>query len=136
MAERIKPHQDILDGKERETARESEGKRTRIDTQLPIGERAPEIRETLRNAQTCLLIGETGSGKTTQMPLLLLETLPVGARIAITQPRRMAVRSTARYTAGRLGSPLGKEIGYKIRHEDRTTEGTRATFLTDGILLR
>lgn len=83
-----------------------------------------------------IVVGETGSGKTTEIPLFLQEALGGKAKIAVTQPRRVAARSVARYVAGKVQTEVGKDIGYHVRFDDRTTEGTRLTFVTDGILLR
>jgi len=103
---------------------------------LPILEHKERIVEALKTEHSVTIIGETGSGKTTQMPLFLLEILGSDKKIAMTQPRRVAARSVARYVAEQAGSRVGGEVGYSIRFEDNTTEGTRLTFMTDGILLR
>lgn len=102
----------------------------------PIESRAHEIQETFKKSEVMLLVGETGSGKTTRMPKLLLNTLPKDARIAITQPRRVAAVSVARYVAKQMGTPLGQDVGFHVRFEDTTDTGTRLNFMTDGILLR
>ena len=103
--------------------------------QVPMDEHRQEVVECVRNNQNAVIIGETGSGKTTRIPDFLLESFPE-ANIAITQPRRVAARSVARYVASRRGEKIGGEVGYQVRFEDETTEGTRANFMTDGILLR
>ncbi|MBI5222348.1 MAG: DEAD/DEAH box helicase [Candidatus Magasanikbacteria bacterium] len=102
---------------------------------VPMDECRAEVVECVRNNQNAVIIGETGSGKTTRIPDFLLDEFP-DAKVAITQPRRVAARSVARYVAGRRGGRVGEEIGYQVRFEDKTTEGTRANFMTDGILLR
>ncbi len=104
--------------------------------QLPILEHKKSIMEILDNSETGIVIGETGSGKTTQIPLFLLEKLGKNEKIAVTQPRRVAARSVAKFVAGKSGCKIGEEVGFNVRFEDRTTEGTRLTFMTDGILLR
>lgn len=104
--------------------------------ELPILEFAGEIREAVKENQTAVIVGETGSGKTTQIPRLLREVMPADAKIAITQPRRVAARSVARYVAEQVGCRIGDEVGFQVRFEDHTTEGTRINFMTDGILLR
>lgn len=104
--------------------------------QLPILEHAAEIKEAIRSNDVSIIVGETGSGKTTEIPLMLRMVLPEGQKVAITQPRRVAARSVARYVAEKAGTRIGEEIGYQVRFEDRTTEGTRVNFMTDGILLR
>lgn len=94
-----------------------------------------EVIESIKKNASAVIIGETGSGKTTRIPVYLLEAFP-GAKIAITQPRRVAARSVARYVAEQRGEQIGGEVGYQVRFEDQTTKGTRANFMTDGILLR
>ncbi len=106
------------------------------ETELPILRYANEIKEIITTNETAIIVGETGSGKTTQIPLMLREVLPSDAKIAITQPRRVAVRSVARYVAENVGCCIGEEVGYQVRFEDHTTEGTRINFMTDGIFLR
>lgn len=104
--------------------------------ELPIKAHAQEIKDVAQHYDSFVVIGETGSGKTTQLPLILRETMSEEDKIAITQPRRVAARSVARYVAEQAGSRVGDEVGYNVRFEDRTTEGTRINFMTDGILLR
>jgi len=106
------------------------------ELELPILKYAREIKETVASNQTIIIVGETGSGKTTQIPLLLREIMSPEDRVAITQPRRVAARSVARYVAENVGCRIGEEVGYQVRFEDHTTEGTRINFMTDGILLR
>ncbi len=91
--------------------------------------------ESIKEHATVTVIGETGSGKTTRIPEFLLDAFP-GKKIAITQPRRVAARSVAKYVAERRGVPIGGEVGYQVRFEKEATEGTCANFMTDGILLR
>ncbi|MBU1131869.1 ATP-dependent RNA helicase [Patescibacteria group bacterium] len=102
---------------------------------VPMDEYRSEVVECVRDNANAVIIGETGSGKTTRIPDFLLDMFP-DAKIAITQPRRVAARSVARYVASRRGEQVGAEVGYQVRFEDKTTEGTRANFMTDGILLR
>lgn len=106
------------------------------EAELPILRHAREIKETINSSPTVIIVGETGSGKTTQIPLMLRDVLPPDAKVAITQPRRVAARSVARYVAENVGCEIGEEVGYQVRFEDHTTEGTRINFMTDGILLR
>ncbi len=103
---------------------------------LPIVRSKQEIKETLGTSDTLIVIGETGSGKTTQLPIIIKESLRPGQEIAVTQPRRVAATSVARYVAESTGSRLGQDIGYTIRFDDQTTEGTQVNFMTDGILIR
>ncbi|MFW6343020.1 MAG: ATP-dependent RNA helicase HrpA, partial [Halothiobacillaceae bacterium] len=104
--------------------------------ELPVVQRREDILETLANHQVVILAGETGSGKTTQLPKMLLE-LGLGARglIGHTQPRRLAARSVAARISEELGSPLGETVGYKVRFTDRSSERSVIQLMTDGILL-
>ncbi len=103
---------------------------------LPIVRSKQEIKETLGMSDTLIVIGETGSGKTTQLPIIIRESLRPGQEIAVTQPRRVAATSVARFVAESVGTRLGQDIGYTIRFDDQTTEGTQVNFMTDGILIR
>jgi HrpA-like RNA helicase len=102
---------------------------------VPMDEYRGEVVECVRTHEDAVIIGETGSGKTTRIPDFLLDAFPE-AKIAITQPRRVAARSVSRFVAERRNGKIGDEVGYQVRFEDKTTEGTRANFMTDGILLR
>lgn len=84
------------------------------------------------------MIGETGSGKTTQIPQLLLESGIAGASgcVGITQPRRVAAVSVARRVAQEQCCPLGQLVGYRVRFEDMTSPQTRIKYLTDGMMIR
>ncbi len=103
---------------------------------LPIFARLDEITETIKNNQVVILTGETGSGKTTQLPKICL-SLGLGQTgfIGHTQPRRIAARSIANKIATDLHSKLGEYVGYKIRFSDKTSESTYVKLMTDGILL-
>lgn len=84
-----------------------------------------------------IILGETGSGKTTQIPQFLYDHgLADYSTIAITQPRRVAAISLARRVATEMGCQLGVKVGYKVRFEDTTSKETKIKFLTDGTLLR
>ena len=103
---------------------------------LPILSRRDEIAETIRNHQVVILCGETGSGKSTQLPKICLEMgFGVFGMIGHTQPRRIAARSIANRVADELNSTLGQHVGYKIRFTDQTDERTYIKLMTDGILL-
>lgn len=105
---------------------------------LPVSRRREEIREALSKNQVVIVCGDTGSGKTTQLPKIALEMGrgTDGRRIGCTQPRRIAATSVAKRVADELQVPLGKEVGYQIRFEDRTDRKTTAVkFMTDGVLL-
>jgi len=109
---------------------------TRNRIPLPIDEYRDQIIEQIRINPTTIVIGETGSGKTTEIPGFLLDEFP-DRKIAITEPRRIATRSVAEYVAKNRDTQIGEEeIGYRMRFEDISNEETRATFLTDGILLQ
>ncbi len=106
------------------------------DSELPVCERREEIKKLIRENQVVVVCGETGSGKSTQLPKICLE-LGLGARgvIGHTQPRRIAARSIAQRVADELKTPLGQGVGYKIRFSDETSENTLVKLMTDGILL-
>lgn len=103
---------------------------------LPVAERREEIADAITNNQVVVICGETGSGKTTQIPKICLSLgRGVNAMIGHTQPRRIAARSVATRIAEELRSPLGQAVGYKIRFGDQTTDDTFVKLMTDGILL-
>ncbi|XP_068601063.1 ATP-dependent RNA helicase DHX33 [Brachionichthys hirsutus] len=111
-----------------------------IDVQrkrLPIYQAKPQLLNQLRQHHSAILIGETGSGKTTQIPQYLYES-GIGRQgvIAVTQPRRVAAVSLAARVAEEKRTPLGKLVGYTVRFEDVTSFETKLKFLTDGMLLR
>ena len=103
---------------------------------LPVSRQREEILAAVRDHQVVVLAGETGSGKTTQLPKICLE-LGRGIRglIGHTQPRRIAARSVAERVAEELGTPLGEVVGYQVRFTDRVGENTLVKLMTDGILL-
>jgi len=110
----------------------------RIDfpTELPISSRAEEIVAAIQEHQVIILAGETGSGKTTQIPKMCLAAgRGVRGKIACTQPRRVAALSISRRVADELGVEWGREVGCKIRFNDQTSSNTVIKFLTDGMLL-
>lgn len=103
---------------------------------LPIVAKREEIIEALRSNPVVIVAGETGSGKTTQIPKMCLEAgLGVHGKIACTQPRRIAALSVSRRLAQELGVTWGHEVGCKIRFNDHTRAETRVKVMTDGILL-
>jgi len=103
---------------------------------LPIVERIDEIRELIRSNQVLVLCGETGSGKSTQLPKICLDIgRGVYGRIGHTQPRRIAARSLASRIAAELGEEVGGSVGYKVRFRDRVGDTTHVKLLTDGMLL-
>ncbi len=104
--------------------------------ELPISARADEIIAAIRDHQVLVLAGETGSGKTTQIPkMCLVAGRGETGRIACTQPRRVAATSVARRVAEELNVPFGREVGCKIRFADQTSDDTVIKFMTDGMLL-
>lgn len=106
------------------------------DDQLPVVERRNEIADAIQNHQVVVVCGETGSGKSTQLPKIALELgRGIGGVIGHTQPRRIAARSIASRLADELKCSLGKEVGYRIRFNDTTGPQTLIRLMTDGILL-
>jgi HrpA-like RNA helicase len=106
---------------------------------LPVAHLRNQLREEIRLHPNFVLIGETGSGKTTCLPPLLLEMrneLGLEGGIAVTQPRRIATRSVTGRVSEMMQCAVGDQIGYHIRFEDITSPETDITFMTDGILLR
>jgi ATP-dependent helicase HrpA len=104
--------------------------------ELPVSARRAEIAKAVQENQVIIVSGETGSGKTTQLPKICLE-LGRGSRglIGHTQPRRIAASSTAKRIAQELGSPLGEHVGFKVRFTDTLQRGASVKLMTDGILL-
>ncbi|MCB1228059.1 MAG: DEAD/DEAH box helicase, partial [Verrucomicrobiales bacterium] len=109
----------------------------RYPADLPISARAAEIVEAIRRHPVVILSGETGSGKTTQLPKMCLEALGPGRRgkIGCTQPRRVAAMSVSRRVAEEMQVTWGGFVGCKMRFHDHTQRDTQVKFMTDGILL-
>lgn len=107
-----------------------------MNAALPILERRREIEKAIRSHPVVVVCGETGSGKTTQLPQICL-SLGLGrdGMIAHTQPRRLAARAVAARVAEELGESLGGTVGVKVRFDDRTSPRTRVKLMTDGVLL-
>lgn len=104
--------------------------------ELPVSARRQEIAEAIANNQVVVVSGETGSGKTTQLPKICLQLgRGRGALIGHTQPRRIAARSVATRIAHELGEDLGKTIGFQVRFTDVISSKTMVKLMTDGILL-
>jgi ATP-dependent helicase HrpA len=108
----------------------------RFPDELPVCARRDEIGQAIRVHPVVIVCGETGSGKTTQLPKICL-ALGRGTErmIGHTQPRRIAASSVARRIAEELATPLGEVVGYKVRFTDHTREGVAVKLMTDGILL-
>ncbi|MFN9503552.1 MAG: ATP-dependent RNA helicase HrpA [Rubrivivax sp.] len=107
---------------------------------LPVSGRRAEIARAIQDNPVVIVCGETGSGKTTQLPKIALELgrgLGMGGRgvIGHTQPRRIAASSVAQRIAQELNTPLGEVVGYKVRFQDRLQRGASIKLMTDGILL-
>jgi ATP-dependent helicase HrpA len=104
--------------------------------ELPVSQRRDEIAQAIKENQVVIIAGETGSGKTTQIPKICLELgRGVTGQIAHTQPRRLAARTVAERIAEELGSPLGEAVGYQVRFTDVSADDTLIKLMTDGILL-
>ncbi|MBF0134956.1 MAG: ATP-dependent RNA helicase HrpA [Magnetococcales bacterium] len=104
--------------------------------ELPVAQRREEIARLIRQHQVIVLSGETGSGKTTQIPKICLELgLGVAGMIGVTQPRRIAARTIAAYLARDLKTEIGRLVGFKIRFSDRVGPDACLKIMTDGILL-
>src|SRR5437667_2920606 len=118
-----------------------------MNSSLPIWQIHSQIVETLRSGNRLVLVAPTGSGKTTQVPQMLLDagladnpysppTARRSRKIVVLQPRGVAARTVAARVAWERGSRLGGEVGYQIRFDDQTSLGTRICYVTEGILLR
>ncbi|MGN1281161.1 MAG: ATP-dependent RNA helicase HrpA [Succinivibrio sp.] len=106
------------------------------DSNLPVAARHDEIVKSIQENQVVIIAGETGSGKTTQIPKMCLEAgLGIKGLIGHTQPRRIAARAVASRIASELNESLGQSVGYKVRFTDVTGENCYIKLMTDGILL-
>lgn len=104
--------------------------------ELPISSHREELVNAIRENDVTIIVGETGSGKSTQIPKIIAEALGERAIIACTQPRRIAAVSIASRIAEECEVDLGSSVGYRIRFDDYTYSGTKITICTDGILLQ
>jgi ATP-dependent helicase HrpA len=121
---------------ERAEARRLAVPRVTYPPELPVSQRKDEILAAIRDNQVVIIAGETGSGKTTQIPKICLELgRGVAGQIGHTQPRRLAARTVAERIAQELGTELGSAVGYKVRFTDASSDGTLVKVMTDGILL-
>ncbi|UGY92754.1 ATP-dependent RNA helicase HrpA [Streptomyces gobiensis] len=104
--------------------------------QLPVSQRKDEISKAIRDHQVVIIAGETGSGKTTQIPKICLELgRGIKGTIGHTQPRRIAARTVAERVAEELNTPLGEAVGWRVRFTDQVKDTTLVKLMTDGILL-
>ncbi|SEG92508.1 ATP-dependent helicase HrpA [Thermomonospora echinospora] len=104
--------------------------------ELPVSQKKDDIAAAIRDHQVVIVAGETGSGKTTQLPKICLELgRGVLGTIGHTQPRRLAARTVADRIAEEVGTPLGETVGYKVRFTDTSSDDTLVKLMTDGILL-
>ena len=120
----------------RREARAASMPTVRLDETLPVSARADDIMAAIREHQIVVVAGETGSGKTTQLPKLCLAAgRGAAGLVGCTQPRRLAARSMARRVAEELNVTLGDQVGYQVRFTERVSEDSLIKFMTDGILL-
>src|SRR3954470_21031006 len=104
--------------------------------ELPVSRRREDIAAAIRDHQVVVVAGETGSGKTTQLPKICLELgRGVNGLIGHTQPRRIAARTVAERIAAEVDRPLGETVGYQVRFTDHSSRDTLVKLMTDGILL-
>ncbi|MFH9013040.1 ATP-dependent RNA helicase HrpA [Streptomyces sp. NPDC017943] len=128
---------EIAKGEERLAARRARVPEITYPEQLPVSQKKDDIAAAIRDHQVVIVAGETGSGKTTQIPKICME-LGRGVRgmIGHTQPRRIAARTVAERVAEELNTPLGETVGWKVRFTDQVDpEATCVKLMTDGILL-
>ena len=139
-----KPADRGLNALARDMRRAAERRRQRADSlpvpdfsqDLPVNERRGDIAELIRRHQVVVVCGETGSGKSTQLPKICLDLgRGVDGMIAHTQPRRLAARTLASRVADELGAEVGQAVGYKVRFTDQVSANTHLKLLTDGMLL-
>ena len=99
---------------------------------LPVSDRVDDIREAIEQNQVVIIAGETGSGKTTQIPKICMNSgRGIRGLVGHTQPRRIAARSVAARIAEELGEQVGQQIGYQVRFTDQTSEQSRVKVMTD-----
>ncbi|MBE9559726.1 MAG: ATP-dependent RNA helicase HrpA [Proteobacteria bacterium] len=104
--------------------------------ELPVAQKSDVIKKTIQENQVTILCGETGSGKTTQLPKICLDIgLGIRGKIGHTQPRRLAARAVSQRIAEELNTELGNEVGFKVRFSDKSNDRSYIKLMTDGILL-
>ena len=127
---------DVAAAEERIARRRAAVPTVRYPAELPVSARRDDIAAALREHQVVVVAGETGSGKTTQLPKIALELgRGVTGRIGHTQPRRIAARTVAERIAEELQTPLGEVVGWKVRFTDQVGDSTLVKVMTDGVLL-
>ncbi|SDN38700.1 ATP-dependent helicase HrpA [Geodermatophilus siccatus] len=127
---------DVAAAEERIARRRAAVPTLRYPAELPVSARRDDIAAALREHQVVVVAGETGSGKTTQLPKIALELgRGVRGRIGHTQPRRIAARTVAERIAEELETPLGEVVGWKVRFTDQVSDATLVKVMTDGVLL-
>lgn len=128
---------DIRDDRAKRKLQKKASKLRKSQENLPVAQFKTQLLEAIRDFQILVIVGETGSGKTTQVPQYLHE---VGytklGKVGCTQPRRVAAMSVAARVSQELGCKVGHEVGYNIRFENCTTDKTIIEYMTDGMLLR
>ena len=127
---------DIQRSRQRYQSRLTALPQPQFDPALPVNQRLEDLKQAISQHQVVIVCGETGSGKTTQLPKLCLE-LGRGVRglIGHTQPRRLAARSVAQRIAQELQTKLGEQVGFKVRFTDHSSDRSYIKLMTDGILL-
>jgi len=127
---------DIAAALQKVQARAASCPKSTYPENLPVSQKKQDILNAIRDHQVVIVAGETGSGKTTQLPKICLELgRGVKGLIGHTQPRRLAARTVANRIADELETPLGGSVGYKVRFNDQVGENTLVKLMTDGILL-
>lgn len=128
--------QDIAAARLKVQQRQASCPKITYPASLPVSQKKDDILNAIRDHQVVIVAGETGSGKTTQLPKICLE-LGRGIKgvIGHTQPRRLAARTVANRIADELETPLGGSVGYKVRFNDQAGDNTLVKLMTDGILL-
>lgn len=117
--------------------RQNQRPQVTLAADLPVSDQADKIRQTIQDHQITIIAGETGSGKTTQIPKICLQAgFGQFGQIACTQPRRIAAKSVAARVSEELSVALGQAVGYQVRFDERYSEDGFIRFMTDGILLQ
>ena len=126
----------IQQGLQKVSSREASRPNITYPDNLPVSQKKQDIFEAIRDHQVVIVAGETGSGKTTQIPKICMELgRGIKGLIGHTQPRRLAARTVANRIADELETSLGNTVGYKVRFNDQVSDNTLVKLMTDGILL-